>query len=198
MGSMNILELHSDKPNTVWVDSETFLCVFDENNNLVIDYDFFTGLRLLQKDNEITIYMHDEDLVSGNWTLFATKIDEQQKKTTAKIKGEKKEHSDKKIILDGRPWDYPYSTQEYVSRKEREERLSICKSCPFFDIENMTCKVDGGIVLDKTKYLYTYCPEEKWGDKAAVIEKFTRNGRIIDEQEQQKFEKELEEYLKGK
>jgi hypothetical protein len=195
---MGIVELYSDDIDTVWNDQETFLCVLDENNNLIADYDFRTGLKLLKNDKKFTIYVNNDDLVPGKWILFVTKIYEKKPNETVKVEGNKEGVFEKRIFEEDRPWDFGYSNQLHVSRQERENRLSVCKSCPFFNIENMTCEVDGENVLDKTKYLDKYCPEEKWGDKEAVMKKMSRNATIIYQQDQQDFESELEEYLKGK
>jgi hypothetical protein len=195
---MGIVELYSDDVDTVWNDQKTSLCVLDDNNNLIADYDFRTGLRLLKSDTNFTIYINNDDLIPGKWVLFVTKIYEGEENKTIKVEGSKEGVFKERIFEEDRPWDFGYSNQLHVSRQERENRLSVCKSCPFFNIENMTCEVDGENVLDKTKYLDEYCPEEKWGDKKAVMQKISRNATIISQQDQQEFESELEEFLKGK
>jgi hypothetical protein len=211
---MEIVELYSDKPDTIWHNQKTFLCVFDEENNLIADYDFKTGLRLIKSDTELTIYIHDSDLIPGRWVLFVKTMYDEEFLETIKIEGSKnKSEKDEEIYIkenifkEKRPWDYGYSDQLHVSREEREERLSICKSCPFFNIEDMTCEVDGSIVLNTTKNANLFCPEEKWGDverikrehAAHFIEKgeVDPGGNRVDPEEQKMFEEELEEYLKG-
>jgi len=194
---MGIIELYSDNVDTVWNDQKTFLCVLDEKNNLIADYDFRTGLKLVKDDKKITIYINDNDLVPGKWILFVTKIYEEKQSKTIKVEGNKKGVFKERVFEEERPWDFGYSNQIHVSRKEREERLSVCKSCQFFKINDMTCKIDRENVLDKTKHLDKYCPEEKWGDKEAVIKKISRSATIIYNENQKEFELELEEYLKG-
>jgi hypothetical protein len=195
---MGIVELYSDDVDTVWNDQKTSLCVLDDNNNLIADYDFRTGLRLLKSDTKFTIYINNDDLIPGKWVLFVTKIYDGEENKTIKVEGNKEGVFKERIFEEERPWDFGYSNQLHVSRQERENRLSVCKSCPFFNIENMTCEIDGENVLDKTKYLDKYCPEEKWGDKEAVMKKISRSATIIYQKDQQDFELELEEYLKGK
>jgi hypothetical protein len=194
---MGIVELYSDKIDTFWVNNETFLYVLDDKNNLIADYDFRTGLKLLKRDKEIVIYINDEDLIPGKWFLFATKVHNKKNKKIIKTKGKKIGVIKTRVFEEERPWDLGYSNQLHVSRKEREERLSICKSCPFFNIKDVTCQIDGSIVLETTKYADKYCPEEKWGDKESAMKKFAGDAIIVNEEEQQDFESELEEYLKG-
>ena len=50
---MDIVEIYKDGTQFMWPNNKTFLCVFDENDNLVTDYDLCSGLKLMQKDNEI-------------------------------------------------------------------------------------------------------------------------------------------------
>ena len=198
---MSVIELYSDNPKTIWHNNETFLCVFDDKNNLVADYDFKTGLRLMIDDKKITIYINNDDLVAGKWIFFVTKIYEENKIQKIKVEGKKEGETKKRIFKEDRPWDFNYSNQHHVSVKERERRLSICKSCPFFNIENMTCNVDETIALENTKYLDKYCPEDKWGNKEEVLQRLTENDAIarikINEEDQGQFESELEEYLRG-
>lgn len=206
---MNIINIHKDKANTIWKNDETFLCVFDNNNNLLADYDFCTGLKLMQDDKEMTIFINDENLVSGNWVFFATKINtanRTQVKERIKVSGFKGGSLDKFDIDDEYPWSNNCGPGKYISKKERDDRLSVCKSCPLFDLNNMTCTVDEKMVLQSTKYEDSYCPKEKWGDKAAVLAEISERmqGSIImpqaikiDQQEQDEFEAELEKYLEA-
>jgi hypothetical protein len=205
---MGIIELYSDKPNTIWKNSETFLCVFDNENNLISDYDFRTGLKLVQDEKKMTIYIADSDLVPGKWILFATKVFDEELEEAVRVEGKKDGEPREVVFNDKRPWDWNYSSEPHVSRQEREDRLSVCKSCPFFNIEDMKCEVDGKMVLETTKNVNGYCPEEKWGDKKRIdMERLAENlargdiilpkGPNIDKEDQAEFENELEEYLKG-
>lgn len=196
---MEIIEIYKDSIECLWHNDETFLCVFDENNNLIADYDLCNGLRLLQKDREIIIYVNDFDFVSGKWILFATKstkINGEYVKEKIKVSGKNLNGSNNKEIKEKGAIGKCFPG-EYVSVEEREERLLVCKECPLFDKENMTCSVNDKIVLESTKYKYEYCPEERWGNKEASLEKDGIIMPQINEQEQEDFEKELEEYLKG-
>lgn len=199
--NMHILEIYKDRKNSSWYNDETFLCVFDNKNNLVQYYDFCSGLRLVQDEKNMTIYINKNDLVSGKWILFATKNNNNNEKKTIKVEGFYE--SDK--FLNNQVVEYNpenCASGEITLNKERKERLGICMSCPLLNIENMRCTINDRIVLDLTKYENEYCPEEKWGNKEEVLKKNIENGNItdtvkIDQQEQKEFEKELEEYLKG-
>jgi hypothetical protein len=205
---MGIINIHKDIPNTMWQNDETFLCVFDENNKLVADYDFCTGLKLMQDDKEMTIYMVDDDLVTGRWVFFTTKVSESNNglvRERIKVEGVKSGYPTSKIFNEEYPWNVNCGPGNYVSRKEREERLSICKSCPLFDSKNMKCTVDEKTVLQSTKFEDSYCPEEKWGDMEKIFaEASEKQGGIImpvgpkiDPIEQEEFEQELEKFLEG-
>lgn len=45
----------------------------------------------------------------------------------------------------------------------QRDRLRICKSCPFFNEENISCKKCGCYLLVKTAWASESCPEGKWG-----------------------------------
>lgn len=199
---MHITNIYSDEINTQWKDDETFLCMFDQNNNLVVYYDLCSGLRLVQDEEKMTVYINNSDLSPGKWIFFGTKtkvIGNNLIKEKIKIEGFSEygtNHKFKKIRSQNK-----CTSQETVSEKEQKERISICNSCPFFDKNNMVCKENDRIVLDLTRYKYEYCPKEKWGNKEEVMKKLSENAIInipqINQKEQQEFEKELEEYLKG-
>jgi hypothetical protein len=210
---MKIIELYKDKPNTLWQNNETFLCVFNENNILVGSYDFNTGLKLMQDDKEMTIFIHDDDLISGKWVLFATKVNndyiKKYTKKMIKVDGFKAGKETEIKFQEQYPWNKNWGHGKYVSREEREKRLSVCSKCPFFNLDNISCSINKKIVLESTKYHNEYCPEKKWGDKDAVMKEIfdeaTLRGDIIisqnhkiDIKEQEDFEAELEKYLKGK
>ena len=74
---MGIVKIYRDEPNTTWVNDETFLCVFNSENVLIADYNFCSGLKIMQNDKDMTIFINDIDLPSGKWILFATKINTQ-------------------------------------------------------------------------------------------------------------------------
>lgn len=196
---------------TVWHDGKTFLCVFDKNNKQIADYDFSSGLKLIQDGNNMTVFIYDKDLVPGRWEFFGTKIVQKNDKLIEekiKIKGNK----------NGKPFIRKYDTEnpwnnrgglfnEYVSSSEREKRIKICRSCPLFVNLDGTCSINGDLVIETTKQKYRYCPEEKWGNKKESNEKAAsqvpqgdiRMSHLIvpNPNEQEDFENELEEYLKG-
>lgn len=213
---MNTINIYKYKSYANLKIDEVFLCVFDNNNNLIANYDLATGLYTLVKDGQLTICINDNDLVSGKWVFFATEVkktNEQISYEKIKINGSKKGKTKKIEYKDEYPWNNEtwIPALEYVSRKEREERLSICKSCPFFNLENMTCDIDGKIVLESTKFKYQYCPENKWGNQEETlqyrpefmphIQENEANDIIMKnsqkDMEQKQFEDEFEEFLKG-
>jgi hypothetical protein len=205
---MSIIEIYKDEPDLIWQDNETYLCVFDSNNNLIADYDLCTGLKLMQNEKEMTVFINDDDLVAGKWKFFGVKvslIDGQYSKEDILVNGVKKGKSSKVDFKEEFPWNN-CGPGKYVSRKEREERLSVCKLCSLFDSTTLKCTVDNEIVLRSTRYENEYCPEEKWGDKKRVLEEIgaaaIERGDVvttqtIEPEEQMNFEQELEEYLKG-
>jgi hypothetical protein len=205
---MNIINIHKDSLNTMWQNNETFLCVFDEDNKLIADYDFCTGLKLIQNETEMTIYIDNSDLVPGRWVLFATKVLENNNeliKEKIEVEGIKSGNPVPRTFSEEYPWSVNCGPGNHVSRKEREERLDICKSCPLFDLEKMICTVDQKKVLHSTKFENSYCPENKWGDMKKVFAEASGKpsdiimpiGTQIDPEEQENFEAELEEFLEG-
>ncbi len=56
---------------------------------------------------------------------------------------------------------------ENVSSSVKEERMSICRACPFFnqaDPKNPTCNKCGCYLEIKTGWASEKCPEGKWHD----------------------------------
>lgn len=51
-----------------------------------------------------------------------------------------------------------------VSDSVKEERMNICKSCPFFNSSNTTCNQCGCYLAEKTKWASEKCPIDKWGE----------------------------------
>jgi hypothetical protein len=206
---MSTINIYKDKANTVWENDETFLCVFDNNNNLISYYDFCTGLKLMQDDKEMTIFINSDDLALGKWTFFGTKVvvkNKKELKEKVKVDGIKNEKPQNNAKIYSWP-NENCGPGKFVSKKEREERISICKQCPLFDLQNITCTINEKIILKTTKYEHEYCPKEKWGDKDRIMANhaasakaqgiFVPNPVQIDAQEQADFEAELEGYLKG-
>lgn len=206
---MKIIEIYKDKSSTIWNDAKTYLAVFSDSGEMIADYDFSSGIKILQDDDTITLFITEKDLVPGNWKFFGTKVIQKNEKnieekvqSSGKLEGERR----KRVYAEKHPWDTRRVQGEYVSAEERESRIGICKSCPFFVSENGTCSVNENFVIESTKNVYSFCPEEKWGDKKSVIEKMSAypegdiilpEAVVIAEEEQSDFEAELEEYLKG-
>ena len=195
------IEIFESEKNTIWNDGKTFLLVFDKNNNQVADYDFSTGLKILEKNNKNIIFMHDEDLVPGSWKFYGSKvkvIEEKIIETKVTSEGFKDGKSIKRKYKNEDPWNTTRVGGQYVLAKEREKRISICRSCPFFNKEEGLCKVNGMISIEMTKHEISYCPESKWGNKEksseALISQIGINEEI--QKNQEKFDKDLEEYLK--
>ena len=205
---MGIVEIYKDEPDTVWVNDETFLCVFNNENVLIADYDFCSGLKIMQNNKNMTIFINDIDLPSGKWILFATKINTQDNlRETIKVEGFKEGEVAAKEFNEEGPWLNNCSPDEQVSKEEREERISICTECPFFNSADMICTINNRIVLESTKYKGLLCPKGKWGDQETMdrmLKEGLANGDImmpvgetIDKQDQSDFEADLEEFLKG-
>ena len=205
---MGIVEIYKDEPNTVWVNDETFLCVFNNENVLIADYDFCSGLKIMQNNKNMTIFINDIDLPSGKWILFATKINTQDNlRETIKVEGFKEGEVAAKEFNEEGPWLNNCSPDEQVSKEEREERISICTECPFFNSADMICTINNRIVLESTKYKGLLCPKGKWGDQETMdrmLKEGLANGDImmpvgetISKQDQSDFEADLEEFLKG-
>jgi hypothetical protein len=139
--------------------------------------------------------------------LFATKINiEKNLKEKIKVEGFKEGEVKAKVFSEKGPWLDNCSSDEQVSKEEKEKRISICTECPFFNSLDMTCTINNRIVLESTKYKGLLCPKGKWGDKETedrMLKEGLANGEIvmpsvvIDKNDQLDFETELEEFLKG-
>jgi hypothetical protein len=69
------------------------------------------------------------------------------------------ENYDPKVV---RPWDMlnpqePRSTKQLV-----EDRLAICRECPFFNKITVGCNKCGCFLRMKTKLVNAVCPIGKW------------------------------------
>jgi hypothetical protein len=63
--------------------------------------------------------------------------------------------------------NYVANGMENVSNSVKEERMSICRACPFFnqtDPKNPTCNKCGCYLEVKTGWASEKCPEGKWHD----------------------------------
>jgi hypothetical protein len=186
--------------NKGWVMSETILYVFNEKNEYAADYDLYTGLFFeLDENNNWFISIEEEDLVPGFWKFSGMYVEENgpisEKRKFVKYEGFKEGETRKRIYKEEFPWDFSSSKLSAVSAKEREERMEICRSCPFFNNEKVSCNKNNDLLHYKTKVAEAFCPEGFWGtfnDKIIFFQSY----EVFDDQED--FEKELDEYLKGK
>jgi len=204
---MSILKMHSVPVGTMLENETTFLCVFDEDNNFIADYDFCTGLRLIQEEQTLVIYINENDLVPGSWVLFVTTVDENYVKTKSKVKGTKEGLPRTRIHTSQNPWD-GCGAGEKVSLAERDSRITVCASCPLLNAIDMVCSVSGKSVTDATTRKEQFCPEDKWGNKEQVLNDIAEfalannmvqfpQGFTIDTSDQIAFEEELASYLEG-
>ena len=61
-----------------------------------------------------------------------------------------------------RPWDLLDTREQRVSKEQRNDRLVICKECPFYKLG--MCTKCGCVMAWKTTLANAYCPENKWGE----------------------------------
>lgn len=200
---MKIIEIYRTQKNTIWNDSSTYLIVFDKKGNQIEDYDFYTGLKMIEENNEIIIFIEDENLVSGVWKFFGTKIKIIESKTIKEnvfSEGFKDGNKKNRNFLKESPWNTYNTSIKYVSFNERKKRIKICRSCPFFVNSTGECLSDGKNVIQSTKIEKSYCPEQKWGNKEksqTVIQDEKKVDTILKEN-QKEFEDELDKYLKNR
>lgn len=204
---MRIVDLHTTPENTMIKNDETFLWVRDETGAVIADYDFCTGLRLIQRDEGLTIYVNDSDLVPGSWTLSVTTLDANAEPSLTTTWGTKDGVPAPRDLSSDNPWD-GCAPGEHVSVVERDRRLSLCKSCPLLDSESLTCSVSGKPVFDTTTRVDQFCPEDLWGNKQDVLAVVAaqaladgsvapRIGPAFESEEQAQFESELDQFLEG-
>lgn len=51
----------------------------------------------------------------------------------------------------------------------KEERMAICRECPFYNAERNKCKKCGCHMAVKALYINSRCPIDKWGCKDCEI-----------------------------
>lgn len=61
-----------------------------------------------------------------------------------------------------RPWDLYNKKMNRAPSSIVEERLSICRECPFFRSGIQQCKKCGCIMPQKAKLADAFCPVHKW------------------------------------
>lgn len=203
-------------PRSVAVRNDsTFLCVYDESGAIVADYSLCTGLRLVQGDGDLDIYINSDDLVPGRWMLQVGGVSMSDGSDyTATYTGSSEGDLRSRVYTSDDPWSM-CGPGDRVSRAERERRLIICKACPLFDATTATCSVNGSLVLDATTYKDKYCPEDLWGNKQDVVDaEAARHQKYVEvviaqggvpvpqgsapvPDDQAAFEAELDQYLEG-
>lgn len=62
-----------------------------------------------------------------------------------------------------RPWDLYNKNMNRATAAVVQERLDVCKSCPFFRASLQQCKKCGCIMPQKAKLADAFCPIHKWG-----------------------------------
>lgn len=188
----------------MWNDQQTYLCVYDKNNIQVADYDFDTGLGLMLDGDIIKVFMEESSLVAGNWTFFGVLSAAENgiivSREMIEINGSGG-NAKSQTYSDQDPWRFDHRPGTYVSVKEREKRISICRSCPMFDRKGY-CKVNDMLAIERTKMKIGFCPEGKWGSQEDA-ENFYKT-EIVGEnnityvlEEQSDFDAQFDEFLKG-
>lgn len=61
-----------------------------------------------------------------------------------------------------KPWDMLNPNEPRSTKSLMEERLSICRECPFFNKLTVGCNKCGCFLRMKTKLLNATCPIGKW------------------------------------
>jgi len=196
-----MIEIYEATLNTIWNDQETYLVVFDKDGNQVTDYDFSTGLRLIQDDEKMTVFVNDKEMAAGMWKFFGTTAKQiepamiQERVYSEGISDGDNLHETR---FGENPWNSHRNSDKYVSFAKRSERIGICRSCPLLLQSTGECSVDGKNVIELTKLKKAYCPVEKWGDKNSSLYYMRPRGEESEEwikEEQKDFERELEDYL---
>lgn len=201
---IEIYEYEND-PTLMWNDQQTYLCVYDDNNVQVADYDFDTGIKLMLSNNKIRVYMNESDLVPGKWTFFgvlSTMVDGQSvAREEIEISGESVGTAAVRVYPDNDPWRFDHRPGTYVTAFEREERIAICRTCKLFDRKGL-CQSNNMLSIERTKMKIGFCPERKWGSEAEAAELY--ESEFVGEAtityimgDQESFDAELEEFLKG-
>jgi hypothetical protein len=62
-----------------------------------------------------------------------------------------------------RPWDLLNKNIERSSEEIKNERMEICRSCPFFIKITTQCSKCGCVMEAKTRLAEASCPVGKWG-----------------------------------
>lgn len=61
-----------------------------------------------------------------------------------------------------RPWDLFNKNKERVVQEIHDERMEICRDCPFFVKITGQCKECGCFMEQKTKLAEASCPKDYW------------------------------------
>jgi hypothetical protein len=80
-----------------------------------------------------------------------------------------------------RPWDLFNKNMNRVPSEIKEQRLAICKQCPFYRKKIDQCKKCGCIMNQKTKLADAFCPVNKWGTHSENISNPPYDREIFDD-----------------
>lgn len=189
---MEMIEILKIKKNISWNFDKTFLCVIDKKEKIKKSYNFCNGLFTLSDKDSITIFIYDEILCSGKWIFFASIIDNDTEQESVHIvEGFKpgKYKGKEEILHKEQLSSMGCGTSLFVDKNEHKNRLNICENCEFYENKNFNCKINNNPIINFTFRSENFCPEKKWSAKEHNIKNNLKN--------QDDFELELEEYLKG-
>lgn len=201
---VEIYEYNND-PSLMWNDQQTYLCIYSDDNIQIADYDFDTGLKLILRGDKIHVYMNDFDMLPGKWTFFgvlSTMVNGQSvAREEIEISGDSVGTATERVYADNDPWRFDHRPGTYILASDREERIAICRMCPLFDRKGF-CQSNNMLAIERTKMRIGFCPERKWGSEAEAAELYEKE--FVGEStityvmgDQEEFEAELEEFLKG-
>lgn len=182
--------------NTNWNRDETIAIVLNDDGKQVADYDLVTGITIENINGNLFMTIDEECVPKGKmifravWAEFRDQMPAiiGSKEETIIIESEKI----KDVRVSKRPWDYKNSGINFVSFKERSDRISICRSCPLFNHDTGICEINGLDMIYETKNANGFCPEGLWGIAENANPNYTPQPSGQD-----KFEEELEKYLEG-
>ena len=61
------------------------------------------------------------------------------------------------------PWDYTAAPRIFARWGQRQDRITTCRACPFFDHAEGACTLDGSFMVTKTIDAAQECPDGRWG-----------------------------------
>lgn len=173
---------------------ESFLCSYDDKGYIKNFYNICSAILRRYEDGKLIVYIKDSDLPSGDWKFFGSvKHDHNDDWEYVTSSGNKSgNHSgidvDRDILC---PPVCNCITNDESSWTIKKERLNICQECPFFNKKKIKCDKNGDFILKKISHSTQSCPEKRWESDNDELDNSKDNTN------QEDFELELEEYLKG-